>query len=42
MTISNLTKMVESYPNGWKTQWEKETLLVKRWASKGVIVWEWD
>ena len=28
MTISNLTKMEESYPNGWKTLLEKEKLLV--------------
>ena len=28
MAISDLTKMVESYPNGWKTLWEKEKLLV--------------
>ena len=28
MTISNLTKMEESYPNGQKTQWEKEKLLL--------------
>ena len=27
-TISNLTKMAESYPNGKKTLWEKEKLLV--------------
>ena len=26
MTISNLTKMAESYPNGRKTLWEKEKL----------------
>ena len=25
---SNLTKMAESYPNGWKTLWKKEKLLV--------------
>ena len=28
MTISNLTKMAESSPNGYKTLWEKEKLLV--------------
>ena len=28
MTISNFTKMAESYPNGYKTQWEKKKLLV--------------
>ena len=28
MTISNLTKMAESYPNGLKKQWKKEKLLV--------------
>ena len=28
MTISNLTKMEESYPNGSKTLWGKEKLLV--------------
>ena len=28
MTISNLTKMAEGYPNGKKTLWEKEKLLV--------------
>ena len=28
MTISNLTKMAESYPNGKKTLWEEEKLLV--------------
>ena len=29
MTISNLTKTALSYPNGKKTLWEKEKLLVK-------------
>ena len=42
--------MAESYPNGWKTQWEKEKLLLFPQcfqgacfpgASNGVIVWEW-
>ena len=28
MTISNLTKMKESYSNRYKTLWEKEKLLV--------------
>ena len=28
MTISNLMKMAESHPNGKKTLWEKEKLLV--------------
>ena len=28
MTISNLTKLEESYPNREKTLWEKEKLLV--------------
>ena len=28
MTISNLKKMAESYPNGYKTLWEKEKLLI--------------
>ena len=28
MKISNLTKMAESYPNGKKTLWEKEKLLI--------------
>ena len=27
-TASNLTKMAENYPNGKKTLWEKEKLLV--------------
>ena len=26
--MSNLTKMAENYPNGYKTQWEKEKLLI--------------
>ena len=50
MTISNLTKMAESYPKGKKTLWEKEQFLLFPQcfqkacfpgASKGVIVWEW-
>ena len=49
MTISNLTKMAEGYPNRKKTLWEKEKLLFPQCfqkacfpgASKGVIVWEW-
>ena len=28
MTISNLMKMAESFPNEWKTLWEKDKLLV--------------
>ena len=28
MTISNLMKMVESFPDGYKTLWEKEILFV--------------
>ena len=27
-TTLNLMKMVQSSPNGWKTQWEKEKLLI--------------
>ena len=27
-TIFNLMKMVESFPNGWKTLWEKEKFLL--------------
>ena len=29
MTISNLTRMAGSYPDGKKTLWEKEKLLVR-------------
>ena len=44
MTISDLTKMEESSSNGWKTLWEKETLLVKsvfkRLVLQTRLVWE--
>ena len=50
MTISNLIKMEENYPNRRKALWEKEKFLLFLHcfqkacfpgASKGVIVWEW-